>query len=203
WIGNRAQSSASGQEVVWYDLAWSIPFCLVALAASLWRQAPDEEGLQPQNQRMSGVVFAYLPSLILPVMLLVKIHDVGREQIFLGLAGLMFSIVLFNARLALAQWRQRMTTEALLASERQYRSLFERNMAGVYRSTTEGKLLDCNPAFAAMFGYTREELLRTPMEALYFGGVAERSTRIKQDRNSSPPMPRETCFRRKDGSAIW
>jgi len=203
WIGNRAQSPSSGQEEVWYDLAWSIPFSLVALTASLWRQAPEEEETQPQKQRLSGVIFAYLPSLILPVMLLVKIHDVGREQIVLGLAGLMFSIILFTARLALSQWRQRLTTEALVASERQYRSLFERNMAGVYRSTTEGKLLDCNPAFAAMFGYTREELLRIPMEALYFGGAAERASRIKQDRNSSPPMPRETCFRRKDGSAIW
>ena len=203
WIGNRAQSASIGNQDVWYDLAWSIPFSLVALAASLWRQTPEEEETQPQKQRLSGVIFAYLPSLILPVMLLVKIHDVGREQIVLGLAGLMFSIILFNVRLALAQWRQRLTTEALFASERQYRSLFERNMAGVYRSSIEGKLLDCNPAFAAMFGYTREELLGLPMEALYFGGAAERATRIKQDRNSSPSMPRECCFRRKDGSTIW
>jgi PAS domain S-box-containing protein len=132
-----------------------------------------------------------------------KLHDVSSEQIVLGLSGLMFSIVLFNARLALAQWRQRLTMEALDASERQYRSLFERNMAGVYRSTIEGKLLDCNPAFAHMFGYTREELLRTPMDALYFGGVTERTKRIYEDRSSTPQMPRETCFRRKDGSAIW
>lgn len=203
WIGNRAQTDSTGQQSVWYDLAWSIPFCLVALTASLWRQAPGEGELQPQKQRLSGVIFAYLPSLILPIMLLVKIHDVSREQIVLGLGGLMFSIILFNARLGLAQWRQQLTTEALIASERQYRSLFERNMAGVYRSTIEGKLLDCNPAFAAMFGYTREELLGLPMQALYFGGAAERATRIKQDRNSIPAMPRECCFRRKDGSIIW
>ncbi len=203
WIGNQAQATSNGLEVVWYDLAWSIPFCLVALTASVWRQTPEEAGAQRQAQRISGVAFAYLPSLILPVMLLMKLHDVSSEQIVLGLSGLMFSIVLFNARLALAQWRQRLTMEALDASERQYRSLFERNMAGVYRSTIEGKLLDCNPAFAHMFGYTREELLRTPMDALYFGGVAERTNRIKEDRSSSPQMPRETCFRRKDGSAIW
>ena len=203
WIGNRAQATSSGPEVVWYDLAWSIPFCLVALTASVWRQTPEEAGAQHQAQRMSGVAFAYLPSLLLPVMLLMKLHDVSSEQIVLGLSGLMFSIVLFNARLALAQWRQRLTMEALDASERQYRSLFERNMAGVYRSTIEGKLLDCNPAFAHMFGYTREELLRTPMDALYFGGVTERTKRIYEDRSSTPQMPRETCFRRKDGSAIW
>ncbi len=203
WIGNRAESASGGAEVVWYDLAWSVPFCLVALAASLWRQSPEEEASERQTQRMSGVVFAYLPSLILPVMLLMKVHDVAFEQIVLGLSGLMISIILFNARLALAQRRQRLTMEALNASERQYRSLFERNMAGVYRSTMEGKLLDCNPAFASMLGYTREELLRLPMDALYFGGAEERTGKINELRASCPPMPRESCCRRKDGSAIW
>jgi two-component system cell cycle sensor histidine kinase/response regulator CckA len=203
WNGNRTQAASNGPEVVWYDLAWSIPFCLVALTASLWRQAPEEVGTPRQTQRMSGVIFAYLPSLILPVMLLVKVHDVVLEQIVLGLAGLMFSIVLFNARLALAQWRQRLTMKALDASERQYRSLFERNMAGVYRSTIEGKLLDCNPAFASMFGYTREELRRLPMDALYLGGAEERAGKINELRASGPSMPRECCFRRKDGSAMW
>ena len=203
WIGNRGQATSNGPEAVWYDLTWSIPFCLVALTASLWRQSPEEAASQPQAQRMSGVVFAYLPSLILPVMLLMKVHDVSLEQIVLGLSGLIFSIILFNARLALAQRRQRLTMEALNASEHQYRSLFERNMAGVYRSTSAGRVLDCNPAFAAMFGYTREELLRLSLDALYFGGAQERAARIDELRACGSPMPRECCFRRKDGSRIW
>jgi PAS domain S-box-containing protein len=202
WIANRAQAVGNGPEVVSYDLAWSIPFCLVALAASLWQQAPEEKRTR-QTQRLSGVIFAYLPSLVLPGMLLTEIDEVVREQIVLGLASLMFSVVLFSARLALAQRRQRLTMEALHASEIQYRSLFERNMAGVYRSTIEGKLLDCNPAFAGMFGYTREELLRLPIDALYFGGGEERTGKINELRASSPSVPRECCFRRKDGSSLW
>ncbi len=203
WIGNRAQATLNAPGVVWYDLAWSIPFCLVGLTASLWRQFPEEASAQRQVQHMSGVVFAYLPSLILPVMLLLKIHDATSEQIVLGLSGLIFSIVLFNARLALAQRRQQLTMEALDVTERQYRSLFERNMAGVYRSTVEGKLLDCNPAFAGMFGYTRDELLRLPMDALYFGGAKERTGRIEELRAGAPLLQREYCFRRKDGSTMW
>jgi len=203
WFGNRAQATTEAPGAVWYDLAWSIPFCLVALVASLWRQAPEETEAQHQAQRMSGVIFAYLPSLALPVMLLWKMGDVVREQIVLGLTGLMLSIVLFNARLLLAQRRQRLSVEALSASERQYQSLFERNMAGVYRSTLDGKLLDCNPAFANIFGYSREELLRLPLDALYFGGAAERTLKIRDLLASGPPMPQERCFRRKDGSAVW
>jgi len=202
WIGNRAQSS-NAPALAWYDLAWTLPFCLVALAAAFWRESPEPEPAQPQVPDISRVIFAYLPSLLLPVMLLVKYHEVVREQIFLALFGVMFSIVLFNARLALTQRRQRLTLEALHTTEHQYFSLFERNMAGVFRSTLEGRVLNCNPAFANMFGYSREELLRTPLSHLYFGGGEERDYEILKLRGNGVPGPREFCFRRKDGSPLW
>ena len=51
----------------------------------------------------------------------------------------------------------------LRESEARYRLLFERNLAGVYRSTTDGRLLDCNDALAAIYGYgSREEALAQP-----------------------------------------
>jgi two-component system cell cycle sensor histidine kinase/response regulator CckA len=200
WIGNRAQSS-NAAALAWYDLAWSVPFCMVTLAAAFWRELPEPARVQPQASDVSRVIFAYLPALILPVMLAVKYHEVVREQIFLGLFGLMFSIIMFNARLALTQRRQRLTVEALHTTEHQYFSLFERNMAGVFRSTLEGKLINCNPAFASMFGYRREELLRIPLHELYFGGIEERDQEIVKLRSEG--LPREFCFRRKDGSPLW
>lgn len=203
WIGNRAQALSDAPEASWYDLAWSIPFCLITLAAAFWRESPDPT-IPPRNvPGISRVAFAYLPSLLLPILLMVKYREVVREQIFLGLFGLIFSIVLFNARLLLTQRRQRLTAEALHATEHQYRSLFERNMAGVFRSTLDGKLLDCNPAFAIMFGYSREELLRIPMDDLYPGGAQERSHWIAKVREEGPAFTREFCFRRKDGSPLW
>src|SRR5262249_49450834 len=41
----------------------------------------------------------------------------------------------------------------LHASEQRYRLLFQRSLAGVYQSTIDGRLLDCNDAFARMLGY--------------------------------------------------
>jgi two-component system, cell cycle sensor histidine kinase and response regulator CckA len=202
WFGNRAQSLSNAPETAWYDLAWSIPFCLVALAAIFWQEPPERESAKLRIPGMARVILVYLPSLVLPLMLLLGYRRVMLEQIFLGLFGLIFSIILFNARLVLTQRRQRLTMEALHATEHQYHSLFERNMAGVFRSTLGGKLLGCNPAFAGMFGYTREELLRTPMHELYFGGNEERSRWIAQLRRDVP-QPREFCFRRKDGSPLW
>jgi diguanylate cyclase (GGDEF)-like protein/PAS domain S-box-containing protein len=40
----------------------------------------------------------------------------------------------------------------LAASERRYRALFERNLAGVFRTTTNGVILECNDAFARILG---------------------------------------------------
>ena len=203
WIANRAQEASHVPETAWYDLAWSIPFCLVAIQASFWRQSPEKVPVPVRLPRISSVVLVYLPSLILPVMLLAKYGELLREQVFLALFGLIFSILLFTARLLLTQRRQRMTLEALHATEHQYHSLFERNMAGVFRSTPDGRLLDCNPAFANMCGYSREELMLTHMRELYFGGEEERSKWIDALRSGTRSVPREVCFRRRDGTPLW
>ena len=202
WVANRAQSAVD-YALPLYDLAWTVPFCMVAVVAILWRQSPDEPGDALKPQRLTGVIFAYAPSLALPAMLLLMKPQVVGAQISLALVGLMFSIILFNVRLAVTQRRQRLALEALSASERKYQSLFERNMAGVYRSTVAGRLLDCNPTFAAMFGYSREQLLQLPTGALYFDGVEGRDRFINELRASGSAGPREGCFRRKDGSALW
>ncbi len=55
--------------------------------------------------------------------------------------------------------RKRMEA-GLRESEERYRLLFERNLAGVYRSTADGRLLECNRAFARMMGYA------SPAEAM-------------------------------------
>ena len=41
----------------------------------------------------------------------------------------------------------------LRRSEERYRLLFERNLAGVVRATTGGRIIDCNEAFARIHGY--------------------------------------------------
>lgn len=56
---------------------------------------------------------------------------------------------------------------ALAESEQQYRRFFEKNISGVYLSTPQGKLVDCNPAFTNMLGYSREEMLEMDTKLLY------------------------------------
>ena len=58
--------------------------------------------------------------------------------------------------------------EAIRESEERYRLLFERNLAGVYRMTLVGRILECNDALAHIFGYASwEELVDRDIAVLY------------------------------------
>jgi diguanylate cyclase (GGDEF)-like protein/PAS domain S-box-containing protein len=54
---------------------------------------------------------------------------------------------------------ERAVQRAVEASEKRYRMLFERNLAGVYTCNTEGTITDCNQAFARMLGVATPAML--------------------------------------------
>ncbi len=98
---------------------------------------------------------------------------------------------------------RRQIEEALRVSERRYRALFERNLAGVYRSTIEGRLLDCNESFARIFGYaSREEALRQAAWDFYVKPEDREAALAKLVERQSLTNY-ELCLRRKDGSLVW
>jgi diguanylate cyclase (GGDEF)-like protein/PAS domain S-box-containing protein len=90
--------------------------------------------------------------------------------------------------------------------EGRYRDLFERNVAGVYRTTPDGEILEANRACAEIFGYDSPEELR---EAL--GGEAAAAYVNPEDRERAMERLRargrlenhETRMRRADGSVLW
>ena len=70
--------------------------------------------------------------------------------------------------IALDITQRRRAEAALRASEEKYHRFFEENLAGYYRMSAAGKLLECNPAFARMFGFaSREEALERDLALLY------------------------------------
>jgi len=104
--------------------------------------------------------------------------------------------------------------------EERYRLLFERSQAGVYRSTLDGQLTDCNDAFLLIFGFgTREEALERRTTSLYAdprdrahlldrllaeGGVVKEEFRVRRQ-NGSPRwvVARTSLFRDADGSPSY
>ena len=93
--------------------------------------------------------------------------------------------------------------QRLRESEERYRLLFERNLAGVYRSTIDGRFLDGNDAIARMFGYRdREEFLSQNTYSLY-NSEADRNRLLAQVREHGSLSNVEVRMRRRDGTPVW
>jgi PAS domain S-box-containing protein len=92
--------------------------------------------------------------------------------------------------------------EALLSSEQRYRLLFERNVAGVGIGSLEGRLLDCNDAWARILGYdSRDEVIGRHASEFYVN-LAERQSLLDELRKQAV-FSRELQLKRKDGSPVW
>src|SRR5258708_24037595 len=94
-------------------------------------------------------------------------------------------------------------TLELQSAEERYRSLFERSLAGVIRTTLDGKILDCNDACAKIFGYaSRHEFIASPVTNRCFHpeDQAVFISRLKEEKILTNYKP---CLRRKDGSSVW
>jgi diguanylate cyclase (GGDEF)-like protein/PAS domain S-box-containing protein len=93
--------------------------------------------------------------------------------------------------------------EAMRDSERRYRSLYARNPAGFFRSTLEGRILECNESFARIYGFERaEEVLATPAHEFY-PAEADRGLWIGRLLKERAFVNQECRGRRKDGALIW
>ncbi len=93
--------------------------------------------------------------------------------------------------------------QALKASEERYRMLFERNLAGVYSTTLDGRMLDLNEACARMFGYTsREEAMAHTLWDVS-PSVAEMQMLIALVLKQKTFTDLEVCLRRIDGRPVW
>jgi diguanylate cyclase (GGDEF)-like protein/PAS domain S-box-containing protein len=92
--------------------------------------------------------------------------------------------------------------EKLRENEERYRLLFERNLAGVFRSTLDGRILEVNDSLARIFGYEREELLAQSSYSLYFNREERQRVmaRLREQRTLSNV---ELRMRRRDGSPVW
>jgi len=153
----------------------------------------------------------------LPAMMatLAKLHDKDRNRIFrhrkkdgsvfdAEITSFEFVSVGRRARLVIAVdvTQRRRAEERLRENEERYRQLFERNLAGVFRSSLDGRILEVNESMARIFGYSREELLNTPAQRLYFT-TEERQRMMARLRDQRTLSNVELRMKRKDSSPVW
>ncbi len=120
-----------------------------------------------------------------------------------SMAGLIILVVAWSSllrRRVQTQTRiieQRLQSEAAL--EQRYRRLFERNLAGVYRMSVDGRVLDANDACARILGFsTGADLVQSAStEFLLREPILRRLAAAHQIANS------EVSLQLKDGREVW
>jgi PAS domain S-box-containing protein len=95
---------------------------------------------------------------------------------------------------------RRQAGEALRESERKYRELFEQSVDAVNLVSADGRVVDANPAWFRLFGYTAEDVGLFNARDAYVdpGGRA----RFLEEIAKSDRVEDEVQFRRKDGSVF-
>ncbi|HEX6503948.1 MAG TPA: GAF domain-containing protein [Terriglobales bacterium] len=94
------------------------------------------------------------------------------------------------------------TTERRAAEEK-YRQLFEQVQEGVFVSTPEGKLVDCNDAFIQMLGYSsRGELSALNVEQELYASPEQRELFRREIEKHNYVRNFEVTMRRKDGTLL-
>ena len=102
---------------------------------------------------------------------------------------------------------ERKNAEKILReNEKKYRDIYDNALEGMYRTSSDGKLLHANHALAAMFGYESpdeainsindmaNQIWTNPEERTRFTSLLEKKKSI---------FGYETKFKRKDGSDFW
>jgi PAS domain S-box-containing protein len=130
--------------------------------------------------------------------LAVQSHDPDRRH-----TQQEMDILAFVSNAVALALERRLAEVALATSERRYRLLFERNLSGFCRTTVEGRVLECNDAFAQLLGYAdRREAQALEARDFYFE-PRERDALISAALREGMINGREVRLRRKDGAGVW
>jgi PAS domain S-box-containing protein len=105
----------------------------------------------------------------------------------------------------LLQAKDRLTTEIEERSraEDRYRRFFEQNVAGACIVKADGTIVDCNPAFARIFGFDSVVEALATNAVLFYSESEERSLMIRDLQQGMQMRGVVLERRRRDGEPIW
>jgi two-component system cell cycle sensor histidine kinase/response regulator CckA len=107
------------------------------------------------------------------------------------------------AELKLEVAERKQAEDGLRASEERYRLLFERNLAGVLVTSSDGRVAECNDAMARILGHaTAGELTGQRTPDFWFEAI-DREMFLAQLRAKGTVTGYEVKLRRKDGGCAW
>ncbi len=109
--------------------------------------------------------------------------------------GLFFAVIYRTYTVSLRDEQSRSQTYEIL------RSVLDNLPVGVYRSTSEGRIMEANRKFAQLLGYeTVDELKQVNINGLY---VRKSDRQVHLDKMREATVFAEFELRRKDGGTVW
>ncbi|MGQ0649234.1 MAG: response regulator [Gemmatimonadaceae bacterium] len=124
----------------------------------------------------------------------------------LGIEGIVLvTFVVLGSTFLTSLVDRRLSAQALelAASEERYRRFFERSLAGVYNTTLDGRLLECNDAFARILGYESREACLAGHVSEVYEDWNERTRFVSQLTRERRLIDFESRIRARDGREIW
>ena len=114
-----------------------------------------------------------------------------------GAAVVLLFLVLTGALVRV--WRERQERKR---AARRYRMLFEQNLAGVFHTTADGDVIECNPAWAELYGYDSPEDAREGRAWDLYASLADREAYLETLREEGEVRDYEHRHRTVDGEEI-
>ena len=96
-----------------------------------------------------------------------------------------------------------MATNILINSETKYRNLFERNLAGTYQTTIDGKILRANTTFANILGYESPRKLLEQSADIFYFFESDRKTFVTNLKKEKKLINQEIILKHKNGSKVY
>jgi PAS domain S-box-containing protein len=124
----------------------------------------------------------------------------------LGLSGIMLvtlAVLVFSSLTSVLDRQISEQSTKLVASDERYRRFFERSLSGVYQATLDGRLLDCNAAFARILKYPSRAACLTEHNAAHHATAddgSEFSSRLMREKSLSDFESKVTG---QDGRPVW
>lgn len=146
-----------------------------------------------------GAAWILLTDTVLPAL----VEDTGRWQTYKGLVFVLASAGIIYGLVRRELAARRRAEVNLRASERLLRTMFEQNVAGVFRTTMDGEILACNRALARILGYEEPAAVIGTNALDYYADPEQREDWIERLRAKGRIRNYELHLRRRDGGSVW
>ncbi len=99
--------------------------------------------------------------------------------------------------------KERLLRKELEMERNKYRNLFENNIAGVFLSTIDGEILECNKYFAKLLGYEFPEEIKSRNAKELYLTPKERENFIKRIKKEKHVFSNELTVKKKNGEIAY